>query len=248
MTSFAQIPREGKRRIAGELHDNLAGRAGAGLPDSWLDPFIAQFANARDSLSQHVDGKSNAEAQRSAALVQCDVDDDEVDRWYRHLHRYTEVESLRRHVAHHALIVSLLDTAYPHGLSHVDDRIPDQNDEVRKTLTAFRDLQFADALSAMELPVAWIDRLDAAVQRSEASFSSYEATFANKSSAVALGRDAEADWVSLVRKLTHTIALRSEGASVEVVEEGKRLLAPLTNAVRQLRTEARARATKRKQG
>lgn len=247
MTSFAQVPREGKRRIAGELHDNLAGRASAGPADSLLDPFITQLAGVRDSLSQHVDGKSNAEVQRSAALVQCDVNDDEVDRWYRHLHRYTEVESLRRHVAHHALIVSLLDTAYPKGLSHVDDRIPDQNEEVRKTLAAYRDPQFADALSAMELPVAWLDKLDTATQKSEASFSSYEATFADKSSAVALGRDAEADWVSLVRKLSHTIALRSEGASIDVVEEGKRLLAPLTNAVRQLRTAAQARATKRKQ-
>lgn len=248
MTSFAQVPRESKRRVAGELHDNLAARANDGPPDPMLDPFIARFATIRDALAEHVDGKSNAEAQRSAALVECDITDDEVDRWYRHLYRYTEVETLRRHVAHHALIVALLDAGYPQGLSHVDDRIPDQNGEVRKTLAAYRDPQFADALSAMELPVAWLEKLDAAVQKSDASFSNYEATFADKSSAVALGRDAEADWLVLVRKLTHTIALRSEGASVEVVEEGKRLLAPLTNAVRQLRTEARARAKKRKQG
>ena len=47
------------------------------------------------------------------------------------------------------------------------------------------------------------------------------------------------------RALDHTIALRSIGAEPSVVEEGKRLMAPLTTAVRLLRSESRSRATKR---
>jgi hypothetical protein len=141
---------------------------------------------------------------------------------------------------------ALLSTAYSEGLAYVDDRIPDQNEQVRKTLVVLRDPQFADTLVAMDFPTSWSDRLEAAVDRSDKSFAAYQATFGNASTAVALGRDAEAEWVQLARTITHTIALRSVGGDPDVVEEGKRLIAPLTNAIRQLRSESRTRKTKRK--
>ncbi len=34
MASLAQVPRDGKRRIATEIHDNLVARSTSGLPDS----------------------------------------------------------------------------------------------------------------------------------------------------------------------------------------------------------------------
>jgi hypothetical protein len=246
MASFTQVTRPEKKRVSSELHDNLASRAANGPPDALLDPLIAKFATSRDALGEQVDGKSAALAEGAAALVTCDIDDDEVDRWYRHVYYYVKAESLRRHAPQHASINALLSTAYPDGLAHVDDRIPDQNEEVRKTIVAFRDPQFAETLVAIELPTSWIDKLEAATHRSAASFAAYQATSGHASTAVALGRDAEEEWVQLARTITHTIALRSVGAAPDVVEEGKRLIAPLTNAVRLIRTESRARETKRK--
>lgn len=245
MAGFSQISRGEKRRIAQEIHDNLVTRAANGAPDAILDPFVSKFAASSDTLSQHFDGKVNAEAQRSALLIAADVDDDEVDRWYRHIYRYTEVESLRRHAPKHASILALSLAAYPDGLEHVDDRIPDQNDQVRKTLNVFRDAEYATTISAMALPLYWLDSLDAATKKSDASFAAYQATYGDASTAVTLGRDADAEWVTLVRAFNHAIALRSVGASADVVEEGKRIIAPLKLAVRQLRKTSRARATKR---
>jgi len=246
MASLSHLSRPEKRRIASEIHDNLVTRKANGDPDPLLDPFIPKLAGSRDNLGEQVDEKMTALAQRAAALTTADIDDDEVDRWYRHLYRYTEVESLRRHAPEHASIEALLLAGYPEGLAHVDDRIPEQNDQVRRTLAAYRDLQHAHTIAAIKLPVAWIDALETAVAKSDASFAAYQATFSDASSAVALGRDAEADWASVMRGFDHAIGLRSMGASTSTIEESKRLIAPLANAIRLLRTESRTRATKRK--
>ncbi|MBK9265045.1 MAG: hypothetical protein IPM54_35355 [Polyangiaceae bacterium] len=247
MSSLSHVSRDEKRRIAGEIHDNLVARSTNGPPDPILDPLIPTSATVRDALATQVDDKSAALAERSALLAECDVHDDEVDRWYRHGYRYIEVESLRRHAPEHAAIDALLMATYPNGLAHVDDRIPDQNEEVRKTMTALRNPEYAGILGAIGFPLQWVDLLETAVQKSDASFAKYRAAVGQASSAVAMGRDAEDDWVQWARRLSHAIALRSTGADVDVVEEGKRLIAPLTNAVRQLRTQAKTRATKKKQ-
>ena len=245
MAAFSQIPRGEKHRIASELHDKLLNRAQASAPEPLLDGMIPKLGACRDALALQVSGKAGAEASRSALLAKCDVDDDDVDRWYRHIYRYNEVESLRRNAPEHTAIHALLSAAYPDGLEHVDARIPDQNEEVKKTLVAYRDPKYASALAAMEFPGAWLDRLDAAVKQSDASFSAYQASFSDASTAVALGRDAEVDWVNLMRGLDHAIALRSIGADASVVEEGRGLIAPLKDALRLLRSESKARATKR---
>lgn len=245
MASFSQIPRAEKRRIASAIHDKLVARAATGQAEPALDTLIPKLAASRDGLAEQVDGKTSAEASRTALLAANDVDDDEVDRWYRHLYRYTEVESLRRHPPPDSSIDALLSAGYPDGLAHVDDRIPDQNEEVKKTLVAYRDPKYAATLAAIELPMSWLDRLDAAVAKSDASFAAYQATFSDASTAVSLGRDEEASWVLLMRALDHTIALRSLGADPGVVEESKGLIAPLRAAVRLLRSEARSRSTKR---
>lgn len=246
MASLAQVPRHGKRRIASDIHDNLVARATSGPPDPILDPFITKSATVRDALAEQVDDKETAIAERPALHAETDINDDDVDRWYRHGYRYLEVETLRRHAPEHAAIEALLVAAYPHGLAHVDDRIPDQNEEVRKTILALRSPEHAQAVAASSLPLTWIDAMDAAVKKSDASFVAYQATFGQASSAVAMGRDAENDWVLWARALGHAIALRSSGADVDIVEEGKRLIEPLTIAVRHLRTQARTRETKRK--
>lgn len=246
MASTSQIPRDDKRRIAGQIHDNLAARAANGPADSLLDPFIAKSAVVRDGLTIQVDAKSAANAERAALLVRNDRDDDDVDRWYRHVYRYLEAESLRRHAPEHAAIKALLDAAYPDGLARIDDRIPDQNEEVRKTLVALRNPEVAGTLAAIQFPTGWLDALDSAVQTSDASFAAYRAAIGDGSSAVALGRNVEDDWVDWARALTHAMALRSSGAGIDVVEEGKRLMAPLTDAMRLLRTQAKTRATKKK--
>lgn len=245
MASFARVPRNEKRHIAALIHDNLAARATKGLPDAIIDPFIAKSAAVRDALATQVDDKSEALADRSALLAENDVDDDNVDRWYRHAFRYLEVEALRRHAPEHIAVNALLAAAYPDGLAHVDDRIPDQNESVRQTLTTLRNPEFASTIAAIQLPIVWLDALDAAVEKSDASFAAYQAAMGQASSAVAMGRDAEDDWVEWARGLSHAIALRSNGADVDIVEQNKGLIAPLTNAVQHLRTQAKTRATKK---
>ena len=246
MTTFAHVSRGEKRRIAAEIHDNLAARATNGPADPLLDPFVAKSASVRDGLSTHVDAKSSANAERTALLAKNDHDDDEVDRWYRHIYRYLEGESLRCHAPVHAAIAALLDVAYSDGLAHIDDRIPSQNEEVRNTSTALRNPEVAGTLTAILFPITWLDALDIAVKKSDASFAAYQAALGDGSSAVALGRDAEDDWVQWARALSNAVALRSSAADIDIVEEGKRLLAPLTDAVRLLRTQAKTRAAKRK--
>ena len=246
MASLEKVSRVNKRRVASEIHDNLEARATSGPPDSLLDPFIAKTAKVRDALGAQVDDKSAALAEKAALLAANDIDDDEVDRWYRHTYYYLEVERLRRHGPDDVGVEALLKTAYSDGLSHVNDRIPDQNEEVRKTITALRHPEVAGTLAAIAFPTGWIDSLDAAVQKSAQSFAAYQAAMGDASTAVAMGRDAEDDWVSWARALTHAMALRSTGADIDVVEEGKRIIAPLTNAVRHLRTQAKTRATKKK--
>lgn len=221
MASFAEIRREEKRRIAAEVHDNLIARAAKGPPDALLDPFIARTAASRDALGEQVQGKAEANAQRAGKLAQADIDDDEVDRWYRHIYRYTEVESIRRHAPEHAAIDALLVAGYPNGLSCIDDRIPDQNDEVRKMLAAYSAPEHTSTIVAMKLPKEWIDFLFTAVAKSDASFSAYQATLSDASSAVALGRDEEAIWVQLMRALSHAIGLRAADAAPDVAEEGE---------------------------
>ncbi len=246
MSSFVHVRRDEKRRIALEIRDNLAERAANGSPDGILDPFISKSAAVGDALGIQIEDKSAASAERAALLAENDADDDEVDRWYRHAFRYLEVESMRRHAAEHAAIVGLLAAAYPDGLEHVDARVPDENEEVRKALVVLGNPENAGTLAAIAFPTAWLEALDLAVKKSEASFEAYQAAIGDKSSAVAMGRDAEDDWVQWARAITHAIALRSSGANIDVVEEGKRLIAPLTNAVKQLRSEAKARATRKK--
>jgi len=232
-------------RFGYRIADRVA-RATSGPPDAIVDPFIAKSAAVRDALTAHVDDKSTAVAEGSALLAENDVDDDEVDRWYRHAFRYLEVEALRRHAPEHAAINALLAAAYPHGLAHVDDRIPDQNESVRQTLAVLRNPEYASTIAAIALPSVWLDALELAVKKSDASFAAYQAAIGQASSAVAMGRDAEDDWVEWARGLSHAIALRSTGADVDVVEQYKGLIAPLTNAVQHLRSQAKTRATKRK--
>lgn len=243
MAALSHIPRDEKHRLASELHNNLEKRAQTGPAEPLLDAMIPKFAASRDSLAQHVSDKAGAEATRAALLAVCDTHDDDVDRWYRHIYRYIEVESLRRNTAAHASIEALLQASYPDGLEHVDARIPDQNDEVNKTITVLREAQHAQIAAAIELPLEWLTKLEAAVQQSEASYTAYQASFGESKSAVSLGRDAEAEWVELVRALDHAIAFRSIGAEAVVVEEGKRLIAPLKDAIKRLRSEAKSRAT-----
>lgn len=245
MAGLNRVPRPEKKRVSTEIYDNLVARATSGPPDSLLDPFIAKTATVRDAVGAQVEDKSAALAEKAALLAANDIDDDEVDRWYRHSYYYLEVELLRRHGPDAAGVEALLKTAYADGLSHVNDRIPEQNDQVRKTITAFRHPEVAGTLAAIAFPTVWLDSLDAAVQKSALSFAAYEAAMGDASTAVAMGRNAEDDWVLWARALTHAIALRSSGASVDVVEEGKRIIAPLTNAIRHLRTQAKARATKK---
>lgn len=246
MAGLRELTRPEKRRITAEIHDNLVARSTAGTADIILDPFIPKSATLRDALSTHVDDKTSANAERAALLAECDVNDDEVDRWYRHGYWYLDAELQRRHLPDEAALQALSKQAYRHGLAHVNDRIPDQNDEVRTTIAAFRNPEFAGILATIAFPLVWIDNLEKAVQTSDASFAAYQATMGQASSAVALGRDAEEDWVQWARALSNAMALRSSGASAEVVEEGKRIIAPLTNAVAHLRTMAKTRATKKK--
>lgn len=246
MASLSQIPRDEKRRIADETQALLVARAANAPPDPILDPFIPRTAAVGNALATRVEEKTAANAERIALLTQCDIEDDEVDRWDRHIYWYIDTETLRRHAPRHAAIVALKNAAYPNGLAHIDDRIPDQNESVRATSAVLGHPDHADVIADIQLPSAWIGSLDIAVKKSEACFTAYQAAMGDGTTAVALGKDAESDWVSWARAISHAIALRTSGIDHAEAEAIQQLIAPLTNAVRLLRAHAKARATRRK--
>jgi len=243
--SPARLSRIEKALIARKLHENLSTRAQNGPAEPALDAFIPQIDTVATRLELHVSGKQGATAAHAAYAELTDRADDDVDRWTRHVESYLEVEGLRRHGVLAAAVRALHAAAFPEGLSLVDERIPEENEKVRAALTILRAPEHAETLAAVEFPLVWLDRLEAAVEASDKAFSERVAAREEGGVQVELGRDAEAAWVDLVGRVRKYIESRASASDVERQMENRALLAPLTEALQHARAVAATRATRR---
>ena len=95
---------------------------------------------------------------------------------------------------------------------------------------------------AIGLPAAWTDAWAAAVVVSDALFNEVQALRAGKSVQVIAGQDAE---VAFVDVMTRYIGSRASLKDTVKVAQGKLLIQPLLDALAKMRTEERARATRK---
>lgn len=245
MTALNQIPRAEKRDIAQKLHDNLAARAESGPPEPALDAYIAELAAVVQALTAPLAGNLLADAQRTARLAELEAADCEVDTAYRHVESYIDVESRRRAGPNVALALALHKAAFPDGLAHIDDPIPDENRLCRESLAILRSGDFASTVAAIALPLAWLDSWEVWLTRSEALYGEIEKARTARRSHVSAGQDAETEFVELCVRLRRYVASRARSSDKVRVAEGKALLAPLLDAMARLRATAAARATLR---
>jgi hypothetical protein len=240
-----QIPRAQKRDIAQKVVANLVDRATKGPAEPALDAYTVELGDIAGALDTQVTGNVLADAKRTARLARLDAADDQVDTCYRHVESYVSVEARRRTGPNVALALALHGTAFPDGLEHVDDAIDDENRLCRESLSVLRSTEHAPTVEAIELPLAWLDKWEAALEESDAAFDAVEKARTAKKTAVDLGRDAETDWVEAMVRLRRYVGSRAKRSDTARVAEGKELLAPLLDTLAQLRSEAASRATRR---
>jgi hypothetical protein len=244
MASLADIPRPSMSAIAGKIHASLIARAAAGPPEPALDAFIPLVAGVTAHLATQVSTKTAAGGAKSALVVAAEKADDLVDRWYRHVFHYVEVEGLRRFGPAHVAAAALEAAAFPEGLGHIDDQIPDENARCREALGVLRDPTDAAALLAMEFPLAWLDRWASALDASDAAVRAVEEARSTVGTAVALGVEAEADFVDVMARLNDYVRSRAGRTETAKRAAGAALIEPLAEAVRLLRVNAKARKTR----
>jgi hypothetical protein len=248
-----QIPRAEKYAIALALYANLSVRFRKRGSEHALDDFLPQLMNVASRLNPAAGSNGGGgggldRAQRILAIVAAD---DEVDTYLRHLEGYLAVEALRRTGSKAAKAKALHDTAFPDGLAHIDDRIVEENSHCRASLAILRAPENAAALAALDVPSAWLDRWEEALDASDAAVSEgLWATAAEGAGAppdqLSSNRDPETDWVDLMARLRRYMATRASLDDATRIEEGRTLLRPLFDALQALRVaEDAARPARR---
>jgi len=243
--SLNQVPRAEKRDIVWKIIDHLKTRTSHGPAEPVLDEYIVELTDIAEALSTHVSGNIAADALRAARLQKLEVADDDVDRWYRHIESYLDVESRRRASPHADEAGALHEAAFADGLAHIDDAIADENRVCRDALAVLRSPEWADSLQAVEFPPTWLEKWDAAVTTSEALVSELQSSRQDKRAHIDSGRDAESDWIEAMVRLRKYVGSRAKKSDTARVQEGEKLLAPLLEVVAKLKAEAKTRATKR---
>jgi hypothetical protein len=232
--------------ITHEILGRLTERQQTGPAEPGLDAFIPQLEAVAVKLSTHVTGRVLAEAARETQLARARAADVEVDACFRHVESHLAVEAKRSSGVNVKLAQGLYNAACPDGLAHLDDRIVEQNVHCARTLTILKAPENAEAVAAIKLPPAYVDALEAALKESNDAIAEVIAARGDKSTHVALGRDAESTWVDLMVRLRRYIDSRAERTDAARIAEGKALLQPLLDAVQKLKADAAARATRRK--
>jgi hypothetical protein len=231
-----QIPRAQKRAIAQALYTNLSARFRRGPPEVALDDFLPQLMDVATRLNATRPERTLDREQRILAIVSAD---DEVDTYLRHIEGYLAVEALRRAGPNVAKAKALHDLAFPDGLAHIDDRIVEENFHCRASLSVLRAPENSALIKEIELPPAWLDRWEAALNSSDAAVSQGLRASAMEAAGGAAGepanQDPEADWVDLVARLRRHVTGRAARDDSARVEEGRVLLRPLFDALQTLR-------------
>lgn len=249
-----QIPRAEKRAIALALYANLSVRFRKGGPEHALDDFLPQLMDVTARLNPASSGGGGGggggldRAQRILAIVAAD---DEVDTYLRHIEGYLAVEALRRTGPKVAVAQALHSAAFPDGLAHIHDRIVEENSHCRASLAILRAPENAAAIAALEVPPAWLDRWEEALDASDATVSEGLRAIAAEGAGAppaqpSSNRDPEADWVDLMARLRRYMATRATFDDATRIEEGRTLLRPLFDALQALRVaEDAARPARR---
>ena len=90
------------------------------------------------------------------------------------------------------------------------------------------------------LPAAWLTSLASALVASDAAIAALTDTHGDTAAHVAEGRDAEAEFISLMVRLRQYVGSRADSPAKE--REGEALLRPLLDALKQKRAAAKSRA------
>lgn len=246
-TNLKQVSRPEKRDIIGKVITLLEARAAAGPAEPALDAYISELHLVAGPLNMHVEGQTTSQAQRAARLTRVEKADAQVDRLYRHVESYLDVEA-RVPFGEYALAAEQLHhTAFPDGLAHIDDPIRDENRYCRTALDVLHSAEHATTLNAIGFPMTWLNQWQTALNESDAAYADLEQSKLDKHTHIGAGQEAEDAWVEVFVRLRKYIASRAKKSDTARVREGEALLAPLTTVLKQMAATAAARATKRKQ-
>lgn len=100
MSEISRLPRSVKGTVATAIHGRLVERQAKGPAEPELDKYILEVNDTAAALGAHVSGHSEADASRVALVDELDVNDDNVDRWLRHIEGFLFNESIRRRSPH----------------------------------------------------------------------------------------------------------------------------------------------------
>lgn len=243
MSNLSRIPHAEKITIARSIHGRLADRLSRGPAEPALDAYIDEIKGVAAQLDAHANGKLLADAVRTALIEKLDAADDHVDTSMRHLFGFLDIEARRRTGPYAAAARALRDSAFPSGLDPVDHHIIDENVYCRFAARVLRSPSHQPTITAIGLPLEWIDTFEAAVAASEAAVEELIKARGDRSAHVGVGRDAEATWVDIMVRLRRYVASRGAGADRQA--EGRHLLEPLLNALQKIAIDDAARASSR---
>ena len=223
----------------------LQARQSAGPPEPVLDAYIAEIEPVVTALEQGVSGQVLAASALKALHARVEAADIDVDAWYRHHFYYINVEAIRRSGLNVSGAQALEAAAFPDGLSHVEDYIPDENRLCRNAILTLRSTEHAATAAAIGLPTSWTDTWEKALNESDTAFDTAQKTRAGKSIHVLTGQDAEVAFVDVMLRLRRYIDSRAPRADKVKIAQGRQLVAPLLEMLDKARAEERARATRR---
>jgi hypothetical protein len=240
--------RADKNDIIARVLGLVTERQQKGPAEPGLDAFIPQLTAVADALGSHVTGRVLAEGARETQLARAAAADVEADTRFRHIEAFLCIEASRRSGPNVAVAKGLYNAACPDGLAHVNDHMRDQNILYADTLAVLKAPENAEAIAALQMPPVYIEAFEAALSESNAALDDLTDARGEKSTHVALGRDAEADWYDVMTRLRRYMDSRAPKSDAVMVAEGKALLKPLLDAIARQKAEAAARATRRKKG
>lgn len=244
MSELSRLPRAVKETVATAIHGRLVERQAKGPAEPELDKYIDEVSGIATTLGAHVSGHTEADASRVALLDELDANDDNVDRWLRHIEGFVANESIRRRGSNAPSAGLLHGLAFPAGRGPIDDHVMDENEYCRSAITVLKAPEHAATLAAIEMPADWVAKFEAAVTASQTSYDKLIGARGDKSAHIDLGRDAEITFVDVMTRLRRYIGSRAKRGETAKELEGKKLLEPLTTAIQKMKTEAAARATK----
>ncbi len=245
MVTIAQLPRPDMATAGRNIVILLQARQSKGPPEPALDAYIAEIEPVVTALEQGVSGQVLADSALKALHARVEAADIDVDTRYRHHFYYINFEANQRSGPNGSDAQALLAAAFPDGLSHVDAYIPDENRLCRNAIVALRSPEHAATVAAIELPAAWLDAWEEALNESDAAFDAVQKTRTGKSIHVLTGQDAEVAFVDVMSRLRRYIDSRASRSDKVKIAQGRLLIAPLLEMLDKAKAEARARATRR---